>query len=67
MLFHAPPTYTLVDESGPSHEKRFVTEIAVGGKILGRGEGKSKKQSEQQAAQKALEALKRDDEMTSLS
>lgn len=67
MLFHAPPTYTLVDETGPSHEKRFVTEIAVGGKILGRGEGKSKKQSEQQAAQKALEALRRDDETTSLS
>ena len=39
MLLHAPPTYTLVAESGPSHEKRFVTEIAIGGKILGRGDG----------------------------
>jgi len=67
MLFHAPPAYTLVEETGPSHEKRFVTEIAVGGKILGRGEGKNKKQSEQQAAKMALEALKRDDETSSLS
>jgi ribonuclease-3 len=58
MLFHAPPTYTLVAESGPSHERRFVTEIAIGGDVLGRGEGRSKKQSEQEAARKALEELK---------
>ncbi len=62
MLLHAPPTYTLVAESGPSHEKHFVTEIAIGKKILGRGEGKSKKQSEQEAAKRALEKLKGDDE-----
>jgi ribonuclease III len=67
MLFHAPPTYTLVEETGPSHEKRFVTEIAIGGKILGRGEGKNKKQAEQQAAKMALETLRRDDETSSLS
>lgn len=60
MLVREPPTYRLVSESGPDHEKRFVTEIAVGGKILGKGEGKSKKQSEQEAAQKALRALQRD-------
>ncbi len=59
MLFRAPPTYQLVAESGPDHEKRFVTEISVGGKILGRGEGKSKKQSEQEAAKRALEELQR--------
>lgn len=62
MLLHAPPTYTLMAESGPSHEKRFVTEIAIGKKILGRGEGRSKKQSEQQAAKGALEKLKGDGE-----
>ncbi len=62
MLLHAPPTYSLVAESGPSHEKRFVTEIAIGKKILGRGEGRSKKQSEQEAAKRALEKLKGDDE-----
>lgn len=59
MLFHAPPTYTLVSETGPDHEKRFATEITVGGRVLGRGEGKSKKQSEQEAAKKALETLQR--------
>lgn len=57
MLFHALPSYRLVSESGPDHEKRFVTEIAVGGKVFGKGEGKSKKQSEQEAAKKALHEL----------
>ncbi|MGH7809053.1 MAG: ribonuclease III [Candidatus Binatia bacterium] len=57
MLFHAPPTYRVVAETGPDHEKQFVTEISVGGKILGRGEGRSKKQSEQEAAKVALNEL----------
>jgi ribonuclease-3 len=59
MFFRAPPTYRLVAETGPDHEKRFVTEISVGGKNLGRGQGKSKKQSEQEAAKEALEHLQR--------
>jgi ribonuclease III len=59
MLFHEPPVYKLVAESGPDHEKRFVTEIAVGGKVLGRGEGRSKKQAEQEAAGKALTGLQK--------
>ena len=58
MLFHEPPVYKLVAESGPDHEKRFVTEIFVGGKLLGRGEGRSKKQSEQEAARRALDKLR---------
>jgi len=62
MLFHALPTYTLVGETGPDHQKRFVTEITIAGRILGRGEGKSKKQAEQEAARKALEELKQSGE-----
>jgi len=57
MLFHAPPSYRIVDETGPDHEKFFVTEISVGGKVLGKGEGRSKKQSEQEAAKLALMEL----------
>jgi ribonuclease-3 len=62
MLFHEPPVYRLLSELGPDHAKRFVTEIAVGGKVLGKGEGKSKKQSEQEAARTALNELKRSGE-----
>jgi ribonuclease-3 len=54
MLFRAPPSYRLVSESGPDHDKFFVTEIAMGGKVLGKGRGKTKKQAEQEAAKEAL-------------
>jgi ribonuclease III len=64
MLFHAPPIYRIVSETGPDHEKLFITEIAVGGKVLGKGAGKSKKQSEQEAAKKALRALQRSGEQS---
>ena len=59
LLFHSPPSYRVVAESGPDHEKFFVTEISVGGKVLGKGEGRSKKQSEQEAAKLALVELQR--------
>jgi len=60
MLFRAPPVYRIVSEKGPDHAKRFVAEIAVNGKVLGRGEGSSKKQSEQEAAKKALAKLQQE-------
>lgn len=61
MLFGAPPVYRIVSETGPDHEKFFVTEITVGGKVLGKGEGRSKKQSEQEAARMALLELQKSD------
>jgi ribonuclease-3 len=57
MLFRVPPSYRLVSETGPDHEKYFITEIAVAGRVLGRGQGKTKKQSEQEAAKTALKEL----------
>jgi ribonuclease III len=56
-LFRETPVYTLVEESGPDHEKRFVSEIAIGGRTCGRGVGRSKKTAEQAAAMEALAAL----------
>ncbi len=50
--------YTLVGESGPDHDKRFTVSVAVGGEEAGRGEGRTKKEAEQMAAQSALEQLK---------
>ena len=64
MLFGGPPIYRIVSETGPDHEKFFVTEIAVGGKVLGKGEGRSKKQSEQEAAKMALHELQKSDEQS---
>ncbi len=53
-LFRQTPSYTLVDASGPDHDRAFVAEIRIGGQLYGRGQGKSKKQAQQQAALQAL-------------
>jgi ribonuclease-3 len=63
LLFRAPPVYRLLSETGPDHDKCFVTEISVGGKVLGIGEGRSKKQSEQEAAKQALNELQKSDNL----
>jgi ribonuclease-3 len=59
-LYRETPSYALIEESGPDHEKRFVSEITIGGRPCGRGVGRSKKTAEQAAAMEALEALARD-------
>ena len=59
-LFRESPAYRLVEESGPDHEKRFVSEIVVGGRSCGRGVGRSKKSAEQAAAMEALGAIVRE-------
>lgn len=54
---HVTPTYRLVDQSGPEHERHFVVELLVDGEVLGRGEGRTKKRAEQQAATRVLASL----------
>ncbi len=46
------PTYEVVDE-GPDHAKHFIATVHLGDRILGHGEGRSKKQAEQSAARNA--------------
>jgi ribonuclease III len=48
------PSYKLVDQSGPDHDKRFLIGAYVGAEKVSIGEGKSKQEAEQDAAQKAL-------------
>lgn len=50
--------YELLEEKGPEHDKIFVTEVRMESEVLGRGEGRSKKAAEQQAAYKALLLLR---------
>jgi ribonuclease-3 len=56
-LYREIPVYTLTAEHGPDHDKEFVVELTVGGQVLGRGVGRSKKLAEQAAAMEALGAL----------
>lgn len=51
------PKYEIVSETGPGHDKIFHVAVSIGGKIMGEGNGKSKKKAEQKAARQALEAL----------
>jgi ribonuclease III len=50
-------TYRTVSEEGPAHDRSFVAVAEVAGEELGRGEGKTKKGAEQEAALQALDAL----------
>jgi ribonuclease III len=58
--FKATPVYGLVRSSGPDHAKAFEVEIRLEDRVLGRGEGRSKKAAEQEAAVRALELLEKD-------
>ena len=51
------PTYTVISEEGPGHDKTFGVEVYVDEKPMAQGKGKSKKEAEQQAARKALNML----------
>jgi ribonuclease III len=46
-----------VEESGPDHQKSFRAVVIVGGRELGSGEGRSKKEAEQHAAETAWNTL----------
>jgi ribonuclease-3 len=54
--FDSAPVYVLSEE-GPDHGKRFFATVLVAGEPLGRGDGTSKKQAEQEAARAAWHAL----------
>ncbi len=53
----SPPAYRLLAAYGPDHAKTFVSEVVWEGRVLGRGEGRSKKEAEEAAAREALARL----------
>lgn len=55
----ATVTYVVTDEAGPPHNRRFEVRAKVGGDEVGVGSGRSKKEAEQAAAERALEDLRR--------
>lgn len=46
--------YVVIEEHGPAHDKTFVVKVTYNDVTLGIGQGKSKKDAEQNAAQDAL-------------
>lgn len=50
------PTYE-ISESGPDHDKRFEARAVIDERVFGTGQGRNKKQAEQEAASKAFATL----------
>ena len=46
--------YELIHEEGPDHQKIFIVQAMLGDKIIGKGQGRTKKAAEQEAAYHAL-------------
>lgn len=49
------PSYEVVEQFGPEHQKQFISRIIWNGSELARGTGRSKKDAEVQAARLAIE------------
>ncbi len=47
-------SYKILAEEGPDHNKRFTAGVYLSGAFMGKGRGRTKKEAEQQAAQKVL-------------
>jgi ribonuclease-3 len=54
--------YRIDSEEGPPHDRSFVAVAEVAGEEIGRGEGKTKKAAEQEAAERALDRLDDEDQ-----
>lgn len=55
--FQTVPIYSSFIQTGPLHKSTFFASVYLSDRLMGSGLGKSKKQAEQKAAQKALEQL----------
>lgn len=50
------PSYKVVKESGPDHDKQFTVGVYLGEELVAKGNGRSKQDAEQEAAGNALDA-----------
>lgn len=53
-IYPAYPIYTLLSQKGPSHAQTFTSQVSWLNGLLGKGQGKSKKEAEIAAARQAL-------------
>ena len=51
------PTYEIIDEKGPDHDKIFTATVSLDGNVIGQGSGRTKKDAEKEAAKVALSKL----------
>jgi len=53
--YRVAPLYLIAEELGSEHDKTFLAHAVINNEIIGQGQGKSKKEAEQAAAQDALD------------
>lgn len=52
------PSYETLSEVGPDHDKRFTVGVFIGSEEIARGDGKSKQEAEQSAAEAGLNVMR---------
>jgi ribonuclease III len=57
--YKVTPTYKVLKEDGPDHDKSFTVALEIGEKIMARGSGLSKQKAEEEAAQKGIDKLEK--------
>lgn len=55
--YKTTPTYEVIDERGPDHDKTFTVVVKIDDKIIGKGTGSSKQKAEEKAAEVGIEYI----------
>jgi ribonuclease-3 len=55
--FKVTPTYEVIKEEGPDHDKKFVVGVMINDKVIGEGDGPSKQKAEENAASNGIKFL----------
>lgn len=58
--YKVTPSYEVVDEKGPDHDKTFTVVVKINDTVIGEGKGTSKQKAEEQAATAGIEYIKKD-------
>ena len=61
-IFKETPLYTVIEARGPDHQRQFISQVSIAGKLYGQGAGPNKKSADQAAALATLELLKQENE-----
>lgn len=57
-IFKETPVYSVIEERGPDHQRQFISQVTIAGRLYGRGSGPNKKSADQAAALETLEMLR---------
>jgi ribonuclease-3 len=61
-IFKETPVYLVIETRGPEHERQFVSQVSIAGKLYGSGAGPNKKSADQAAAFATLGMLQDESE-----